>query len=83
MVTKEQLNQLSIFSLREFARRDKISLKSIPVVFSKELPYKQNVVVNSTGNTIKERIPPSSIIFTPAVAGLLIGEYILEKTINS
>jgi len=68
--------------LREFARKDGINSKLINVVFSKELPYKQNIIVNKEGVTIKERIPPSSIIFTPAVAGLLIGQYILEKTIN-
>lgn len=68
--------------LREFAKKDKINSKSIPVIFSKELPYKQNKIVNEEGNTIKERIPPASIIFTPAVAGLLIGQYILEKTIG-
>lgn len=68
--------------LREFARKDKIDLKKIPVVFSSELPYKQNIVVDEGANNIKKRIPPSSIIFTPSVAGLLIGQYILEKTIN-
>lgn len=68
--------------LREFARKDGVSLKKIPVVFSSELPYKQNMVVDDSSTNIKKRIPPSSIIFTPAVAGLLIGQYILEKTIN-
>lgn len=68
--------------LREFARKEKVNLKKIPVVFSKELPYKQNVVINSDGKTSKERIPPSSIVFTPSVAGLLIGQYILMKTIS-
>lgn len=68
--------------LREFARKDKIDLKKIEVVFSKELPYKQNIIVNQQGNTLKEKVPPSSIIFTPSVAGLLIGQRILEKTMN-
>lgn len=68
--------------LREFARKDKIDLKKIEVVFSKELPHKQNVIINNEGNTLKEKIPPSSIIFTPSVAGLLIGQRILEKTMN-
>ena len=68
--------------LREFARKDNIDSKLIPVVFSKELPYKQNVIVNDNGETMKKRIPPSSIIFTPAVAGLLIGQYVLEKIIG-
>ena len=68
--------------MREFAKKDNIRLKDIPVVFSSELPYKQNRVINEEGKTLKERIPPSSIIFTPSVAGLLIGQYILMKTIN-
>ena len=57
--------------MREFARKDKINLKKIPVVFSSELPFK-----NSEGRS------PSSVIFTPSVAGLLMGQYILMKTMN-
>lgn len=53
--------------LREFAKKDKIDLKKIKVIFSKENPKK---IASRT---------PSSLIFTPAVAGLLIGQYILEK----
>ena len=68
--------------LREFARKDNIDLKKIPVVFSSELPYKQNVIVDKNSTNMKTRVPPSSIIFTPAVAGLLMGQYILEKTIH-
>ena len=66
--------------IREFARKDKVNLKKIPVIFSRELPYKQNEVINANSNILKERIPPSSIIFVPATAGLLMGQYILEKT---
>ena len=65
--------------IREFARRDNISLKNIPVVFSSELPYKQKLIIDDKAATLKSRIPPSSIIFTPAVAGLVMGQYILEK----
>lgn len=68
--------------IREFARKDKVDLKSIPVVFSNELPYKQNKIIEQNGETLKERIPPSSIIFVPATAGLLMAQYILEKTIG-
>lgn len=68
--------------LREFARKDNISSRLIPVIFSKELPYKQNKIVEEFETNNKKRVPPSSIIFTPAVAGLLIGQYILEKTMN-
>jgi hypothetical protein len=39
-------------------------------------------MINKNGKTLKERIPPSSIIITPSVAGILIAQYILEKTIN-
>ncbi len=68
--------------LREFARKDKINPKLIPVIFSSELSYKQNVVIEENAETSKKRVPPASIIFTPAVAGLLIGQYILGKTMN-
>lgn len=68
--------------LREFARKDNINLKLIPVIFSKELPIKQNKSIEENANTRKGKTPPSSIIFTPSVAGLLIGQYILEKTIE-
>lgn len=68
--------------LREFAKKDGIDTKSIPVIFSKELPHRQNVVIDEKGETIKQRIPPSSIIFTPSVAGLLMGQYVLEKIMD-
>lgn len=65
--------------LREFARKDKMDLKKIPVIFSSELPFKQQTIVNNESNVLKVKVPPASLIFTPAVAGLLIGQYILEK----
>jgi tRNA A37 threonylcarbamoyladenosine dehydratase len=68
--------------LRSFSKKDRIDSKKIPVVFSSELPYKQTLMINKNGKTLKERIPPSSIIITPSVAGILIAQYILEKTIN-
>ena len=68
--------------LREFARKDGINAKNIPVIFSKELPYKQNIIVDQKGETLKQKVPPSSIIFTPAVAGLLMGQYVLEKIMD-
>ena len=43
---------------------------------------KQKIVVDRESLNRKKRIPPSSIIFTPSVAGLLISQYILEKTIK-
>ena len=68
--------------LREFARKDKVPLNKIPVVFSSELPYKQNKVVSVDSKVLKDRVPPSSIVFVPAAAGLLMGQYILAKTMN-
>lgn len=56
--------------LREFARKDMIDLKKVNVIFSKEEAKKINCRT------------PASIIFTPAVSGLLIGQYILEKIIK-
>lgn len=67
--------------LRYFARKEERvkDLKKINVVFSSEIPKKQTKIVEKDGNTMKEVLPPSSIIFTPAVAGLLCASYICSK----
>lgn len=66
--------------LREFARKDKIDLKLIPVVFSSEVPMKDKVVLE--GETTKDRNPISSTIFVPAYAGLLCGYSFLKYFLN-
>lgn len=57
-------------ALRDIAKKRKIYYK-IHVVFSSEIPYKQNVELNPDGKTRKERIPPASMVFVPAASGLL------------
>lgn len=66
--------------LRELVRKDNRfkDMKKINVVFSSEIPKKQKIVVNEEGKTMKESMPPSSIIFTPSVAGLLCAYYIFK-----
>lgn len=58
-------------SVRSMARQRGMDYP-IPVLFSSEEPIKvQNEVVNPDGKTRKERIPPASMVFVPAAAGLL------------
>ena len=54
-------------------------MKKIKVVFSSEMPKKQQKVVNKEGKNLKEVMPPASIIFTPSVAGLLCAYYIYKN----
>ncbi|MDO5120722.1 MAG: tRNA threonylcarbamoyladenosine dehydratase, partial [Erysipelotrichaceae bacterium] len=55
----------------------------VPVLFSSEQPRTQNRIINPDGETRKDRIPPASVIFVPAAAGLLAASIavrtILEK----
>jgi len=58
-------------SVRQMARQRGMDYP-IPVLFSTEQPRKvQNEVVNPDGKTRKDRIPPASMVFVPAAAGLL------------
>lgn len=67
--------------IREFVRKENRfkDMKKINVVFSSEQPKKQTRVVEKEGKTMKEACPPSSVIFTPSVAGLLCAYYICKK----
>lgn len=92
MGNKEDLTKISITTLdktsidpvakklRELVKKDNRikDMKKINVVFSNELPKKQSVILNENGETRKESLPPSSIIFTPAVAGLLCAYYVFK-----
>ena len=60
--------------MRNQVRKRRLKGK-IPVVCSKELPFKQNQVVNSVAKTRKEQIPPASSPFVPAAAGLACASY--------
>ncbi len=67
--------------LRELVRKEERykDLKKINVVFSTEIPKKQNRVINKDTAIKKESTPPSSIIFTPSVAGMLCAYYIYKR----
>ena len=67
--------------LRYFVRKEERvkDMKKINVVFSSELPKKQAKIVGKEGRTLKETLPPSSVIFSPSVAGLLCASYICNK----
>ena len=97
MGNREDLTKISITTLdktnydpvskklREFARKDSRikDMKKINVVFSSEIPKKQSTFINKEKETLKESCPPSSIIFTPSVAGLLCAYYICKDVINN
>lgn len=92
MGNKEDLTKINITTLdktsidpvakklRELAKKENRvkDMKKINVVFSSELPKKQTVIVNDSGENRKESLPPSSIIFTPSVAGLLCAYYVYK-----
>ena len=67
--------------LRELVKKDNRinDMKKINVVFSKEIPKRQNRIIEKDGQSLKEACPPSSIIFTPSVAGMLCAYYIYKK----
>lgn len=67
--------------MRKLAKERKIKGK-IPVVFSKEQPKLQHEVVNENGVTRKQKMPPASMIFVPAAAGLLCASYVVRKLIE-
>lgn len=60
--------------MRSQVRKQRIKGK-IPVVCSHETAIKQTQIVNATGMTRKERIPPASSPFVPAAAGLACASY--------
>ncbi len=66
---------------RQLAKKKGLRYK-IPVVFSKEIPIKQNIELNKDGKTRKERIPPASIVFVPAAAGLLCASIVTRGLMN-
>jgi len=61
-------------AVRTMARKKDLRFK-VPVLISTELPMKQNTVVDPDGATRKEQIPPASMIFVPASAGLAAASY--------
>ena len=67
--------------LRELVRKEDRSkdMKRINVVFSSEIPKKQNKTLKEEGKTLKEMCPPSSIVFVPSVAGMLCAYYVYKS----
>ncbi len=78
---KTQMDPLAK-SVRQMARKRGIRYP-VPVLFSSEQPRTQNRIIDPEGETRKDRIPPASVIFVPAAAGLLAASIavrtILEK----
>ncbi|MBP3891225.1 MAG: ThiF family adenylyltransferase [Solobacterium sp.] len=68
-------------SVRQLARKAGIT-GAVPVLISKEKPIKQNRIVNEECATRKERIPPASMIFVPAEAGLLAASYAVRTILG-
>ena len=68
-------------ALRQLAKKRNYTRK-IRVVFSKEQPIKQNKMEDINGKTRKEMIPPSSMIFVPAAAGLLLGSFVTKEILK-
>lgn len=96
MGNKEDLTKINITTLdktsidpvakklRELVKKDNRlkDMRKINVVFSSEIPKKQSVIVNENGERRKESVPPSSIIFTPTVAGLLCAYYVYKDLVG-
>lgn len=93
MGNKEDLTKINITTLdktnydpvakklRELVKKENRikDIKRINVVFSNEIPKKQSKIIEKEGKTFKESCPPSSIIFTPSVAGMLCAYYIFKN----
>lgn len=50
----------------------------VPVVFSTEVPMKQNKILNDS-NIRKVSTPPGSLAFVPSVVGLICASYVIRK----
>ena len=68
-------------SVRQLARKRGIRYK-VPVLFSSEEPIRQNLVIHPDGQVRKERIPPASVVFVPAAAGLLAASIAVRKLLE-
>lgn len=68
--------------MRNLVRKQKIKGK-IPVLFSKEQPTTQSIVVNEEGTTRKQKMPPASSPFVPSAAGLAAASYAVRKILTT
>ena len=67
--------------MRNLVKKHHIKGK-IPVAFSTEQPIVQTQTINENGETRKQKMPPASMIFVPAAAGLAIGSYVVQQLIK-
>jgi tRNA A37 threonylcarbamoyladenosine dehydratase len=67
--------------MRNLVKKHRIRGK-IPVAFSSEQPIVQTQIINEDGQTRKQKMPPASMIFVPAAAGLAIGSYVVRELIK-
>ncbi len=62
--------------IRQKVKKERIKGK-IPVVFSKEIPRKQEKVLTDS-NIRKQSTPPGSLAFVPSVVGLICASYVIK-----
>lgn len=68
--------------LRKMARDKRLDLRKITVVFSHEIPIKQNIVIDKAAEVRKAKIPPASMFLVPPTAGLNCASYCIKYLIN-
>lgn len=66
---------------RQLVRKRKMNYR-IDVVFSEELPILAEQIINEEGKTRKQKMPPASMIFVPATAGLVCASFVCQKLIK-
>lgn len=54
----------------------------VPVIFSKEHPMTQHIIIKEDGKTRKEKMPPASTCFVPSAAGLAAASYAVRYILN-
>ncbi len=68
--------------LRKMARDRHLDLRLINVVFSSEIPIKQNTIINDNAEVRKRKMPPASMFLVPPAAGLNCASYCINYLIN-
>ncbi|MEG1630009.1 MAG: tRNA threonylcarbamoyladenosine dehydratase, partial [Erysipelotrichaceae bacterium] len=69
-------------AMRTQVRKREIKGK-IPVIFSKEHPFVQHQIIEEDALTRKEKMPPASMCFVPATAGLTCASYVVKKILEN
>ena len=68
-------------ALRNIVKKNRFNHK-IHVVTSTEIPFKQKEVMDENATILKDRIPPSSMIFTPSTAGITCASYVVRNILK-